>query len=108
MPVHQQIQQLVLDDKLEIMAGRIISIKEDANGIHVKARRRPAVTRRMIVPFKYQQPFGIERPARFYDRFQKTDVGQKYAAITQTIRTFPISFTNSLSENRMKLLLDIA
>lgn len=40
MALHQQIQQFILDDKLEIVAGRIHSIKEDENGIHVSMKRR--------------------------------------------------------------------
>ena len=40
MALHQQIQQFILDDKLEIIAGRIQSIREDERGIHVSMKRR--------------------------------------------------------------------
>lgn len=40
MPIHQQIQQYILDHSLEIVAGRILNITEDENGIDVLFRRK--------------------------------------------------------------------
>ena len=40
MQIHEQIQQLIIDDKLEIIAGRICDITEDSTGITVRFRRK--------------------------------------------------------------------
>ncbi len=40
MHIHQQIQQYNLDHSLEIVAGRILNITEDENGIDVLFRRK--------------------------------------------------------------------
>lgn len=40
MQVHEQIQQLIIDDKLEIIAARIIDMQEEEDHINVRYRRK--------------------------------------------------------------------
>lgn len=40
MDIHKMIQQLILDDKLEIIAGRVQNMAENENGIRITFKRR--------------------------------------------------------------------
>jgi uncharacterized NAD(P)/FAD-binding protein YdhS len=40
MTMHTMLQQLILDDRLEIIAGRLLGMKEQSGKVHVSLRRR--------------------------------------------------------------------